>query len=193
MVKSDTNKEKWFLSGEQAFWHAIRIRYHIPLERLPTRCLCGDSFNLQHALSCPKRWLVIARHDELRNFATEILGNGCKNVIIEPLLTPLMGEKFPKSSNTSNQAREDVLAGELWINRHTVFCDVRVFNPLARYHLNYSPPAVHENNENGKKWKYNQYNLSSGTLMVHITCVFIFWGNEQETQLFLFAYYRTSC
>ena len=82
---------------------------------LLTLCVCGDSFNLQHALSCPKGELVITRHNEMRNLTAEILGEVCKNVVIELLFTPLTGEELPKSSNTSNQARADVSARESWI------------------------------------------------------------------------------
>ena len=139
-----------------AFWDSMRIRYNIPLERLPTLCVCGDSFNLQHALSCPKGGLVITRHNELRNLTAEILGEVCKNVVIEPSLTPLMGEELRKSSNTSNQARADVSARGLWINRQTAFCDVRVFNPLFRCHLYHSLPPVHKKIENEKKREHNQ-------------------------------------
>ena len=81
-------------------------------------------------------------------------GKGCKNVVIEPLLTPLTGVEFPKSSNTSNQARADVSARGLWINRQTVFCDIRVFSPLARCHLHHNLPAIHKKNEGEKKWEY---------------------------------------
>ena len=123
---------------------------------LLTLCVCGDSLNLQHALSCPEGELVIIRHNELRNLTAELLGEVCKNVVIEPLLTPLTGEELPKSSNTSNQARADVSARGLWINGQTAFCDVRVFNPLARCHLHHSLPAVHKKNENEKKREYNQ-------------------------------------
>ena len=77
---------------------------------LLTLCICGDSLNLQHALSCPKGGLVITRHNELRNLTAEILGEVFKNVVIEPLLTPLMKQELLKSSNTSNQARTDVPA-----------------------------------------------------------------------------------
>ena len=114
---------------------------------LLTLYVCGDPFNLQHALSCPKGGLVIPRHNKLRNLTAEIQGKVCKNVVIEPLLTPLTGKEVPKSSNTSNQARADMSARELWINGQTAFCDVRVFNPLARCHLHHSLPAVENENE----------------------------------------------
>ena len=141
---------------KQSIWNAIRMRYNIPLERSPTLCVCGDSFNLQHALSCPQGGLVITRHNEMRNLTSEILGKGCKNVVIEPLLTLLTGKEFPKSSNTINQTSTDVSARGLWINGQTAFCDVRVFNPLARCHLHHSLSAVHKKNENEKERKYNQ-------------------------------------
>ena len=52
---------------------------------------------------------------------------------MEPLLTPLMGEEILKSSNLSNQARADMSARGLWINK-----------------------SVHKKNENEKKWEYHQ-------------------------------------
>ena len=66
------------------------------------------------------------------------------------------GKEFPKSTNTSNQPRADASARELWINGQTTFCDVGVFNPLARCHLHHSLPAGHKSNENKKKREYNQ-------------------------------------
>ena len=65
------------------------------------------------------------------------------------------GEELPKSSNISNQARVDVSARGLWINRQMTFCDIRVFIPLARCHLHISLLAVHKKNENKKKQEYN--------------------------------------
>ena len=44
----------------------------------------------------------------------------------------------------------------LWTNRLTAFCEVRVFNPLARCHLHHSLPVVHKKNENEKKRGQNQ-------------------------------------
>ena len=76
-------------------------------------------------------------------------------MVIEQLLTPLTGEELPKFSNTSNQARADVSARGLWINGQTAFCDARVSNSLARWHLHHSHPAVQKKNENEKKREYN--------------------------------------
>ena len=143
--------------GKQAFWNAVRIRYNISLKWLPTLCVCGNTFNLQHALSCPKGGLGITRHNELRNLTAKILGEVCKNVVIELLLTPLTGEEFSKSSNTSNQAR--LSARGLSSNGQTAFCDERIFNPLARCHLHHSLPAIHKKNEIEKKREYNQRTL----------------------------------
>ena len=92
LFKSDTNKEKSFFLEKKAILDAIPIRYNIPLERLPILCVCGDSFNLQHALSCLKGGAVITRHNKLRNLTGEILNEVCKNVVIEQLLTPLTGK-----------------------------------------------------------------------------------------------------
>ena len=83
-----------FFLEKQVFWDAMRIRYNIPLERLPTLCVCGDLFNLQHALSCPKGGLVITRHNKLRNLTAEILREICKNVVVKLLRTPLTGTNF---------------------------------------------------------------------------------------------------
>ena len=73
---------------------------------LPTLYVCGDSFNLQHGLSCPKGGLVVTRHNKLRNLTAEILGEAWKNVVIESLLTPLTGEELPKSSYTTTKQEQ---------------------------------------------------------------------------------------
>ena len=43
---------------KQEFWDAIHIRYDWPLERMPTHCICGASFDVTHALSCKKGGFV---------------------------------------------------------------------------------------------------------------------------------------
>ena len=60
----------------------------------------------------PKGGFVIIRHNEIRDITAELLTEICKNVTVEPALTPLTGETFPKASAiTSNYARAMCLLG----------------------------------------------------------------------------------
>ena len=47
-------KEHGFYLDKQSFWDALRLRYALPLDRLPAHCVCRTSFNVEHALSCAK-------------------------------------------------------------------------------------------------------------------------------------------
>lgn len=60
-------KEWGYDLNKQQSWDAIRIRYNWNLERLPTECVCGEKFDLCHALSCKKGGMVTLRHNELRD------------------------------------------------------------------------------------------------------------------------------
>ena len=98
MIRVDLNQfDKHF-----CFFHYVRLCLKktevifLPMyTSLSTLCVCGDSFNLQHALSCSKGGLVMNRHNKRRNLTAEILGEVSKQVVIELLLTPSTGEKFP--------------------------------------------------------------------------------------------------
>ena len=104
-------KQNGFFLDKQAFWDVTRIRYDMPFERISTSCECGCPFDIQHAFSCPKGGFVITRHNEIGDITAELLTEICKNVTVEPALTPLTGETFPKASAiTSSQARADVSA-----------------------------------------------------------------------------------
>ena len=92
----------------------------------------------------------------LRDFTTEILQEVCKDVAVEPLLTPLTGEHFDlKSTNTDDHARVDVAARGVWVKGSRVFFDVRIFNPLAQTYLGSTIETAHKTNEDGKKREYN--------------------------------------
>ena len=146
-----------FYLDKQSFWDGIRIRYNLPLQRLPSHCACGSSNDLQHALSCHKGGFIIERHNELRDITAEILQEHCSNVTIEPSLTPITGEEFSYAScNTTDEARSDISAKGFWIRGQTAFADIRVFNPLAKSHLKQSLSANHKKHENEKKRTYNQ-------------------------------------
>ena len=81
--------EEGYELHKDLFWDLIRLRYGFQLRRVPTKCECGSSFDLQHALSCKKGGFVSLRHNDLRNSIASLLKNVCKDVTTEPLLSPL--------------------------------------------------------------------------------------------------------
>ena len=145
-----------FYLDKKSFWDAIRLRYGIALERLPSNCVCGNTFNVEHALSCPKGGFVSIRHNEVRDITAEFLAETCKDVQVEPVLTPVTGELLPSSSITGDEARMDISARGFWIRGSKAFLDVSVYNPMAKRYSTQSISAAHKRNENEKKKSYNQ-------------------------------------
>ena len=124
-------KDEGFNLDKQSFWDLIKIRYGHQVDRLPERCACGATFNLQHSLSCKKGGFITLRHNNLRDSTARLLAEVCKDVKVEPLLTPLTGEPSSGSANQSDEARLDVSAIGFWVSGQKAFFDKRVFNPIA--------------------------------------------------------------
>ena len=47
-------KRLGFDLSKSDFWDAVRLRYGLPLKRLPSNCGCSKSYNVQHAILCKK-------------------------------------------------------------------------------------------------------------------------------------------
>ena len=142
---------------KRAFWDAINIRYNWPLSRLPTKCPCGDSFNLQHALKCHKGGFLIQRHNILRDLTADLLAEVCHDVAVEPPLESLTGETFDlRSAVKGDDARLDVSARGFWTRGQRAFFDVKVFDPNAQWYSGQTLPQTYTTNENTKKRSYNQ-------------------------------------
>ena len=159
-------KEHGFYLSKQIFWDTIHLRYGLPLKRLPLKCACSKNFSVEHALNCKKGGYVHIRHNEIRDLTAEMLDEVCRDVQVEPLLTPLSGETFKyKTAITDDHARTDVAARDVWIKGSRAHADVKVFNPLAQVYQNQTLKAAHKSNENGKKRAYNErvQNVEHGT------------------------------
>ena len=59
-------------------------------------------------------------------------------------------------SNSSDEARLDVSVRGFWQRGQCAFYDVRVFNPIAKSHLNQKLDTAFRSNEKEKKRQYNQ-------------------------------------
>ena len=108
------------------------IRYGLKFKRISRHCACCNTFNLQHAIQCPKGEFVSLHHNHIRNAAAKLITEVFKDVCVEPQLQPLSGETlFEKTANKSEPARVDVSARGFWLTGQVEFFDVRVFNPTA--------------------------------------------------------------
>ena len=58
-------KQLGFNLSKSDFWDAVRLRYGLPLKRLPTHCNCSKPYNVQQSISCKKGGFVTLRHNEL--------------------------------------------------------------------------------------------------------------------------------
>ena len=135
------------------FQDALCIRYGWRPPDLPGTCVCGSSFTVTHALSCPYGGYPIPRHNDLFSLTDTLLREICTDVTIEPHLQPLTGEHLDyRTANREDNARLDVAADEFWgISGQRRFFDVRVFNPMTASLSNLTLHACYTRNEQEKK------------------------------------------
>ena len=69
-----------FSLSKGEFQDAVNLRYGWTLPRLPSLCLCGDSFNIGHTLSRSHGGHLCLRHNEVRDLLGELLDETCSNV-----------------------------------------------------------------------------------------------------------------
>ena len=168
---NDTNQEKgvsnWltvlplaqngFTLNKEQFWDSIRIRYGWEIKNLPTTCVRGSKFTIDHSMSCKKGGFVTLRHNNIRDITAKILGEVCKDVAIEPVFLPLTGEKMQKkSAKIGDEVGLDVRALGFWVRGQQAFIDVMVFDPNACIYLKISLQQCYTMNEKEKNRQYNE-------------------------------------
>ena len=102
-------KEGYVLSKRQ-FFDALALRHRWRMKRLPSNCVCGKQFTVDHAISYLKGGFIHRCHDELRDIMANLLDEVAYDVRVEPPLTPLTGEGLPSGSNIADDARLDIAA-----------------------------------------------------------------------------------
>ena len=128
------SKDENFVLNKREFFNSISLRYRWQIKYLPSVCVCGTKFDVDHAMSCKKGGFVSYRHNDIRDIIAKSLDEVCTSVQVEPKLIPLTGEHFTNQSNVTNEARLDVSAVGFWNRCERAFFDVRVINPFAQRH-----------------------------------------------------------
>ena len=110
--------EHGFALHKGAFRDAFCLRYGWRPPLLPSSCVCGKQFTVEHALGCPCGGFPSIRHNELRDITAELLTEVCHSVGVEPTLQPLTGEQLSyRSANIEDGTHLDVVAEGFWDHR----------------------------------------------------------------------------
>ena len=117
-----------FSPHKGAFRDALSLRYGWTPEQLPSHCVCGQKFHLDHALSCQTGRFPTCRHNEVQDLLATLITEVCHGMATEPLLSSLTGEIFhQQTTTTDDDARLDIRARGFWGNQaENTFFDVNV-------------------------------------------------------------------
>ena len=117
--------------NKREFKDAIHLRYDWDMNDIPLVCVCGDVFNIDHAMICRRGGFIIQRHNEVRDLEAEMLNMVCYDVEVEPVLQEISGEMLARGVNKAPDARLDIHARGFWDRQSSAFFDVRVCHPNA--------------------------------------------------------------
>jgi hypothetical protein len=146
-----------FHLSKSDFRDALSLRYGWLPERMPSKCVCNETFTIDHALSCPRGAFPSIRHNEIRDFTGMLLTEVCHDVSLEPVLHPLSGEELQHATaRAEDEARVDIAARNFWGNRQVAYFDVKVFNPYAKSNRKFSLASCFTHHEKSKKRSYEQ-------------------------------------
>ena len=96
---------------------------------LPNIRICGEPFNVDHAMICKRGGFVIQRHNELPDLEAQMLNLVCHDVEVEPVLQQITGEPLARGANIASDVRLDIHARGFWSRQGSKFFDVRVCHP----------------------------------------------------------------
>ncbi|PFX12549.1 Techylectin-5B [Stylophora pistillata] len=133
------------------FKDALKLRYNWEFSDIPNRCVCGDIFDVDHAMTRRNGGFVTQRHNEIRDLEAALLSTVCKDVEIEPPLQQITGEFLNNGTNTSRDARLDILARGFCERQKSAYFDDQVFHPYADSFREKTSEQVFKQHENEKK------------------------------------------
>ncbi|EDO48836.1 predicted protein [Nematostella vectensis] len=149
-------REMGYNLNKGEFRDAIKLRYDWPINDIPTTCVCGDKFTVDHAMICKRGGFISQRHNELRDLEADLLDMVCNDVKTEPVLQDITGEQLGRGSNTAPDARLDIHARGFWEPQRAAFFDVRVCHPNAGSYTDLELHQIYRNRENEKKRLYSR-------------------------------------
>ena len=148
-------KSEGYVLNKREFFDALALRYRWNLKYLPTKCQCGNPFNMDHAMQCLYGGYIHRRHDRIRDLFAKLLDGVAYGVEVEPRLQPVSGEVLTAGTSVDDEARLDFAGKGFWQQCEMAYFDVKVFSPFAKTHMSKPLDTVFKNQETIKKTKYN--------------------------------------
>ena len=65
-------KEMGFNLNNKEFHDAVSLRYDWEIKDIPSKCVCGERFDVNHAMICMKGGFVVQRQNKLRDLRGRI-------------------------------------------------------------------------------------------------------------------------
>ena len=85
-------QEQGFNLTKGEFQDALALRYNKTVKNLPSKCPCGSTFTVTHALNCHLGGFINARHDNIRDVECNLLKSVIHDVEREPSLQPVLNK-----------------------------------------------------------------------------------------------------
>jgi hypothetical protein len=176
-----------FSLSKSDFTDSLCMRYRLPLTGLPSTCLCGAAYSVDHSQSCHVGGFINKRHDEVRDIIAKELSQVLHDVQVEPHLKPLspMEVLSHPSAITDDTARSDIRARGFWSDQQEAFFDIRVFYPNATSYLSRDLGSLYCSMEKQKKNQYNEriINVERGCFTPLVFSTFGGMGREAKTMV----------
>ena len=73
-------KDMTFTLNKREFRDAIHLRYDWHIVDMPSTCICGDTFTVDHAMVCKQGGFIIQTHNKLHDLEADMLNIVCHDV-----------------------------------------------------------------------------------------------------------------
>ena len=138
-----------FALHKSAFHDSLALRYGWTPSKPSSKCDCGNSFTVEHALSCARGRIPTIRHNKIRDLTANLLTEVFNDDTIEPELQALTTEHLiGDTANSQDGERLDISTNGVWGGRsEKTYFDLRNFNPHAPSNKNMAPSAYYKKHE----------------------------------------------
>ena len=144
--------------------------------------MCGDIFDVDHAMVCTRGGFIIQRHNELSDLEAEMLKLVCNDVQIEPVLQEINGDVLTPGTNRGADARLDIHASGFWERQGSAFFDVRVCYLNAESYGGLTTKQIYRQHESEEEENVRQQGARSRTRLLYTTGIYYHRRNGRWMQ-----------